>query len=276
MIVCKEEVYTREKYSLLWSKYNNKKPLKKYHFDNMQEVIPDKIVRGAVGLDLGCGCGWDVFIMAKKNPLTRIIGIDISDGIDVACGLNENLANVSLIKGSATQIPLRDKICDFVYSFGVLHHIPNYRKGLLEIGRVLKDNSPCFLYLYENHSDNSIKYIGIKITQLIRKITIRITPKVLYILCFLASPLFVGLFSYPAKFFKRFRFTYGLYEKMPFNFGTGFLSLTGDLYDRLSVPLEHRFDRKGLFNMFKECGFNDINITRLKNTAGWVVWGYKR
>ncbi|MFA5410276.1 MAG: class I SAM-dependent methyltransferase [Candidatus Omnitrophota bacterium] len=269
-----EENNTKKKYSFLWSRYQNKEAPETYHFNHVQEVIPDKIVRGRLGIDIGCGCGWDTHIMAKDNPAVRIVGIDISEGISTAFRLNKNLENVNILKASALHIPLEDKICDFAYSFGVLHHLPDYKKGLLEIKRVLKKSSPCFLYLYEDHSERPIKHILLKLVTSLRKITIRIPARVLYIFSLLLSPAVVLFITYPAKFFKKFRFTYKIYENTPFNFGDSLFSLSGDLYDRFSAPIEHRFSRDELYKLFQELNFYDINITKLKATAGWVVWGY--
>jgi len=267
---------TGRRYSFLWSRYTNILPPKEYHFNSMQEVIPEKIVRGSIGLDLGCGCGWDIFVMAKENPSVRIIGIDISDGVYNALKLCREFNNVNILKASTTDLPLKREFYDFVYSFGVLHHVPDYKRGLLEVNRVLKKDSPCFLYLYEKHTHNPVKYIGIKIVSLVRKITVKISPRILYVLSYMASPIFIILFSYPANFFKRFKSLRWLYEKMPFNFGNGLFSLSGDIYDRFGAPVEYRFSKEDIFNIFFECSFYRVNITKLKDTAGWVVWGYKK
>lgn len=270
---CKE---TGERYSFLWSKYQNTKPPERYHFNSMQEVIPERIVRGAIGLDLGCGCGWDTFIMAKSNPSVRIIGMDLNKGIYMTSRLQGNLKNAIMVRGSASDIPLKDEACDFVYSFGVLHHMSDYKKGFQEIYRVLKRGAPAFLYLYEDHSDNPLKYIAVKIVSVIRRFTVKISPSVLYILSFVLSPFLVLLFSYPAKMFKRSKFTYKLYEKMPFNFGTSLFSLRGDIYDRLATPIEFRFNRETLYSIFEQNNFTNTHITRLKTVAGLVVWAYKK
>lgn len=266
---------TISNYNFLWSQHRSLSIPKEYHFNFMQEVIPEKIVRGNIGLDLGCGCGWDTFIMAKENPLVKILGIDLSDGVYTAHRLNWDLNNVSIVKGSTEAIPLKNGICDFVYSFGVLHHTPDYKKGLFEIARVLKNRGRYFLYLYEDHSENLIKYIAVKMVKLLRFITVRINLKILFVLCWLASPFIFIVFSLPAKLLRQFRATQDFAKKIPFNFGSSPFSLSTDLYDRFSTPIEHRFSRKDVYAMMSECGFNSTHITRLKDTAGWVIWGDK-
>jgi len=70
--------------------------------------------------------------------------------------------------------------------------------------------------------------------------------------------------------------TQSLSQRFPFNFGTHPFSLSGDLYDRLGAPIEHRFNKEQIYSMLINCGFNKINITKLKDSAGWVTWGFKK
>lgn len=213
--------------------------------------------------------------MGKNNPSVKIIAFDISDGIYNAQRLSGHLGNVNILMGSALDIPLRAGICDFVYSFGVLHHTGDCKKGLLEIARVLNKDCPCFLYLYEDHSQNRIKFVFVKIISYLRNFTIRMPPKILYKICIVLSVVVYILFSLPARILKKFKVTEQISDKIPFNFAQNLFSLKGDLYDRFSTPVEQRFDSRDIYGMFRECGFNNIKIGRLKGISGWVAWGYK-
>lgn len=266
---------TQDTYGFLWMKNKQAMPASKWHFDAMQEVIDGPIVRGARGIDVGSGCGYDTYIMAKSNSLVEIVSIDLSNGVYKTRDLTSGLKNVQIIKGSILDIPIKKNVFDFAYSFGVLHHTSDPKRGLLEIFRILKKNSPVFLYLYEDHSENPLKYIAVKMIAQVRRVTVKIPPRIIYILSWICSPLIFILFSFPSKVLKRFRHTRDFAKKIPFNFGTGLFSLRGDLYDRFGAPIEHRFNKEQVYELLRECGFVNIEITRLKNNPGWVSWGYK-
>ena len=91
-------------------------------------------------LDLGCGPGFWVERMSKKNP--RII---------YACDLTEkaleltkkrckflSIDNFKLIQANAENLPFGDNVFDFINCQGVIHHTPNTSNAISEISRCLK------------------------------------------------------------------------------------------------------------------------------------------
>ena len=182
-----KEKQTGSVYSLLWNRTKNEQP-SRWHFDEMQARINKPIVKGQRGVEIGSGCGYDTYIMAKTNPLTKIVSLDISDGVYKTRELTGALNNVFIMKGSALDLPIAADVFDFVYSYGVLHHTLDPQRGLKEIARVLKKGAPAYLYLYEDHSENFIKYLSLKIITVLRALTTKIPSKILYVISFLVSP----------------------------------------------------------------------------------------
>jgi arsenite methyltransferase len=100
------------------------------------------ILEGEVVLDVGCGAGVDTLIAAMMvGPKGRVVGIDlIPEMLDRA---KENLRKASLNnvifqEASGEDLPFSDASFDVVISNGVFNLIPDKKKALKEVLRVLK------------------------------------------------------------------------------------------------------------------------------------------
>ncbi len=266
---------TKKAYGLLWKKSIDNPEYNHTHFSQMQSTIPEKIVRGTSGIEVGSGCGFDTYAMAVANPGVKIVSLEISNGAYQTKLLTRELKNVSVIKGSAMELPIKDSSFDFAYSFGVLHHTQDPHQGMCEIRRVLKNDAPVFLYFYEDHTDNPAKAVGLKVVTYLRKLTVCLPPKLLFSFCFLVSPFVAIFFTLPARILNRFGNTRVFARKIPFNFGTHLFSLAPHLYDRFAAPIEIRFSRKEAEELFLRNGFKNHRISRMGSMAGWVAWGYR-
>ena len=102
------------------------KYLKKNHIDLTNKVI----------LDVGCGAGYSTQVISEKFQPKELFAFDIlPEEVELAKqrGL---LAN--LFVGDVTHIELPSEKFDAVFIFDVLHHVPEWRKALKEINRILK------------------------------------------------------------------------------------------------------------------------------------------
>jgi ubiquinone/menaquinone biosynthesis C-methylase UbiE len=88
-----------------------------------------------IGLDLGCGLGLQCKAMANRGY--RVVGMDLSQGL-----LRQaRLQDVTAVAGSALRLPFDDATFDFVYTIGVLHHLPGVdaqETAFHEVNRILK------------------------------------------------------------------------------------------------------------------------------------------
>ncbi|WP_288251989.1 class I SAM-dependent methyltransferase [uncultured Hydrogenophaga sp.] len=99
-------------------------------------------------LEIGIGQGTDMMQFATRGAFCH--GVDITDNHLKLTALNASLRgiDVDLHKVDATQLPFADNSLDCVYSFGVLHHIPEIDKVVREIYRVLKPGGRVMIALY--------------------------------------------------------------------------------------------------------------------------------
>ena len=107
---------------------------------NPHAIAP--IPEGSVVLDIGCGAGTDLLLAARSTGARgRAIGVDMTGAMrDLAvqgaraCGLD----NVEIRAGDATELPVEDASVDVVISNGVLNLVPEKRRAISEIARVLR------------------------------------------------------------------------------------------------------------------------------------------
>jgi ubiquinone/menaquinone biosynthesis C-methylase UbiE len=96
-------------------------------------IIASRIERPpATILVVGCGSGVEAAVLATKFG-ARVTGIDIVERFDP-----EAATVVTLQHGDATSLTFADEAFDVVYSYHALEHIPDYRRALSEMRRLLK------------------------------------------------------------------------------------------------------------------------------------------
>lgn len=262
-------------YSHVWNKIAGAASEGSAHVYGVEAALEESVVQGPIGLDAGSGYGLDTATMARRDPSVEIISLDLSEGVYATRQATEGMPNVHVIRGSVLRLPLKSAVCHFVYSFGVLHHTPDPPRGLRELVRVLKGRGALSLYLYEDHADNMWKALPLRLVNVVRRITTRLSPSALSLVCYALSPLIVLMFSLPAKLMQQFGPTRAWAEKMPFNFGTAPFSIHSDLMDRFGAPVEFRYSRGGIIALLEACGLVVGRTTKMKTAAGWVARSIK-
>jgi ubiquinone/menaquinone biosynthesis C-methylase UbiE len=110
-------------------------------------------------LDLGCGTGRCTLKCVEKG--IHVVGLDILRRmLNVAIqNTVKDRDHITFLLGDAENLPFTEGYFDAIISFGTLHHLPNPKRAIEEIGRVLKvggfffafePNSRDFLYPIDN------------------------------------------------------------------------------------------------------------------------------
>ncbi len=99
-------------------------------------------------LEIGVGQGTDLLQFAKAGA--RCHGVDITDNHLMLTKRNFDLRGIAvdLHKADATALPFRDGSLDCVYSFGVIHHIPEADRVVADVRRVLRPGGEVMVALY--------------------------------------------------------------------------------------------------------------------------------
>jgi ubiquinone/menaquinone biosynthesis C-methylase UbiE len=111
---------------------------------------PDSVV-----LDIGCGGGAAVKLLAARVSKGRVWGIDHSwDMVNLARQVNKRLiesGQVVVDHGSVSDLPYADEMFDVVTAFETIEFWPNLSGDLKEVKRVLKPGGQ--LLVVNRHSD---------------------------------------------------------------------------------------------------------------------------
>ncbi len=113
-------------------------------------------------LEIGLGQGADAEQLIRRGA--RWSGLDLTP--ESVARVKKRFALRKLTyeavkQGSVLEIPFEDASFDIVFSFGVLHHVPEIKKAQREILRVLKPDGELIVMLYAKRSLNYLFSISV-------------------------------------------------------------------------------------------------------------------
>lgn len=259
-----------------WSRFDQSELSKaelEQMFDNYFNIFPwERLSADPVGFDLGCGSGrWAAFVTSRVGTLHLI---DPSpEALEVARRNLRSAGNCHFHLAGAEEIPLGDESCDFGYSLGVLHHIPDTEAGLRNCVAKLKPGSPFLLYLYYRFDNRPAWF---KMLWAASDGVRRVVSKLPYSLRYGISQVLAALVYFPLAR------TAWLLEKLGFNVkhfplsqyrDNSFYVMRNDALDRFGTGLEKRFTKDEIRTMMERSGLENIVFS---TTSFWTAVGYKK
>nr|AHL44339.1 methyltransferase [Streptomyces griseofuscus] len=101
-------------------------------------------------LDAGCGTGHTLIGLARAYPHVHFVGLEPSDASrDIARHLAERhgTTNVEIVDGAIPDTVIERRF-EFIYSYGVVHHLPDPQAGLNWLGDHLAEDGLLHVWLY--------------------------------------------------------------------------------------------------------------------------------
>ena len=136
--------------------------------------IEAEFFAGKVILDAGCGIGRHAYFAARYGA-KEVIGMDLSAAVETASRTLSGLPNGHVVQGDIYRPPFRMGTeggdFDFIYSIGVLHHLPDPRAGFESLLRFVKPGGTIFGWVY-GHENNPAVHLFINPAR--RMVTTRI------------------------------------------------------------------------------------------------------
>lgn len=94
---------------------------------------------GDTVLDLGAGAGADSLIAARlAGPRGHVVALDLTPAMTRKLKTGAGSANISVVQASAEELPLADAGFDSITSNGALNLVPDKRRAIAEMFRVLR------------------------------------------------------------------------------------------------------------------------------------------
>ncbi len=187
-------------------------------------IKPD-FFRGKVVLDAGCGMGRNMYYAAKYGS-KDVIGVDLSEAVDAAYQLVKDLPNAHVVQCDIYSLPFRQPF-DYVFSIGVLHHLPSPTRGFGSLLAVLKRGGTISVWVYGKEGNFLVRTVGSFIRV---NVTSKLPHGLLKALCY---PL-AGVLHVLAKY---------IYKPLGFSwlpYGKYFIALADfDFRNKLSIIFDH-------------------------------------
>jgi SAM-dependent methyltransferase len=243
-------------------------------FEDYFHIFPwNDVTAESVGLDIGCGSGrWAKLVAPRVGYLHCI---DASrDALLIAKANLASLSNCEFHCASVDAIPTADDGADFGYSLGVLHHVPDPRRGLESCLRKLKPGAPFLVYLYFAFDNKPAWYRSVwRLTEPMRFVLSRSPFTVRY----WASQLIALLVYFPLARFALILEWLGFdVDTFPLSYHRkrSFYTMRTDALDRFGTRLEQRFTKSQMQTMMEQAGLERIGFSERR--PYWCAIGYKK
>lgn len=149
---------TTEGFSYEWKSFNMLTDKYREQFLDWLYPVREDFFRGKIILDAGCGKGRHAFWSAKFGA-REVIGVDLGETVEVAYENNKNFSNVHIVQTDIYHLPFRRETFDYIYSIGVLHHLPDPEAGFNSLVNYLKPGGTISAWVYGREGNDWIIYI---------------------------------------------------------------------------------------------------------------------
>jgi SAM-dependent methyltransferase len=240
-------------------------------FEQYFSVFPwSDLPRAAVGADIGCGSGrWATLVAPRVGTLHCVD--PSADALAVAARNLGSHENVRFHRADVSALPISEGSLDFVYSLGVLHHVPDTEAAIRSCVSLLKPGAPFLVYLYYAFDNRPVWFRSIwRVSDVVRRCVSRAPYGARYALSqALALAVYWPLARLAALAARQGRDV----DAWPLSYyrARSLYVMRTDALDRFGTRLERRFTRREIAAMLERAGL--VAVEFREDAPYWVACG---
>lgn len=266
------QVATAESFGFEWSRFSEMYSEWESNFREYMQPHEPEFFQGKRVLDAGCGSGRHAYYAATYGA--DVWAVDLGPAVEVARRNTAAFNNVNVVQADLYQLPFATESFDFIYSIGVLHHLPDPEAAFRNLLRFLKPGGEIQIYLYWKPQNQPLKMSLLKAVTAMRQVTTRLPHKVTYALSYPAACAAFGLFVWPYRVLSRIPGLGQIAERIPMKQYAHypFRVCVNDQLDRFSAPIENRYTKQEVEAWLERAG---LEASGVRANYGWCAWGRK-
>jgi SAM-dependent methyltransferase len=257
-----------------WQEFVEMHELYESQFLDWIHPIEPSFFKDKVVLDAGCGIGRHAQYAAQYGA-REVVAMDLSAAVETAYANIGAASNVHVVQGDINRPPFKRSDTggpfDFVYSIGVLHHLPGPEAGFQSLVRLVRPGGAIFAWVYGRENNGMVLNF---IDPMRRAVTSRLRPSVLPVVAWPLSVVFHGAVKgiyRPARKTPLFRVLPShdyVYSLSAFNFRQNY----NIVFDHLVAPVAFYLTREEFEGWFQRTGLRDVRIS-WRNKNSWRGFG---
>lgn len=259
---------TLESFGFQWNIFSDMFPEFRENFLNYIKPIKPSFFRNKLVLDAGCGFGRHTYYSAEFGA--EVVGLDLSHAVEAAYQNVKRFPKAHIVQGDIYNLPFSNDF-DFIFSIGVIHHLPDPKAAYLGLARFAKNGASLFIWVYGREG----RRFKVAVLGRVRKITRKMPHKMLYYACYLPAMLY-HLSNGAYNLLGSNRITKGAASLLPFkgyaNFP--FKIKHADAFDFLATPEDNYYRKQDMEEWVSEARLKGTWISDIDGRS-WRVFGIK-
>jgi len=237
---------------------------------NLGAALAVEALGGRLVLDVGCGFGRHLYVASEAGAET--VGVDLSGGVDVARANNRAHPRCHVVQANILEQPLAPEMFDVVWSFGVLHHMPDPHAGFRALVPLARPDGGLVVVWVYGYRGMAFTYRLSHMRPLHRALRSMSGPTRVRASKAVAATL-SALYWTPLQGLTRLGLGRTV-ERLPLASYVehDWSARVAAVHDRLSTPITHFHDREELLGWFGEAGLDAVSVEDT-DRRGWRAYG---